>query len=282
MGLFAFRPTGCAFVCLALVACAGGDGASNKGSAHSTSLPLLVGVSAGPVTSGFAAGRLRKRADLHAFRITKYPVTRAEYARCVSAGACKKVDKPACDLGETGPLARFSVEEPLSPALCVGVEQAKKFCAWGGGRLPTLAEWFLAARGSEPKLYSWGNEAPSCDRHPRVERIEPAGPEDQDALVRTAPCAMVEANGRLVVAEHEAGASPYGVQDILLAPGELLATDAKALFSGCLQGFDACLVTGDKPGAIEAVAPLRAKDKASDAQTDGNQAYGFRCVLGEK
>jgi len=89
---------------------------------------------------------------LNTYQIWRYEITNKQFNQCINAGVCK---------GTT-------VTDKLDhPVVNVDWYQAKAYCGWVGGRLPTEAEWEKAASWDvETKtkfIYPWGNGDPSSD-----------------------------------------------------------------------------------------------------------------------
>src|SRR5262249_6118472 len=123
------------------------------------------------------------------FRIARAPVTNGEFARFVEDGGYTRRELWGeagwawrAQLGASGPVywrrgpegfQRRSYDRvvPLGehlPVIYVRWHEADAYCRWAGRRLPTEAEWELAA-SAEPdnarkRRYPWGDEPPSPER----------------------------------------------------------------------------------------------------------------------
>lgn len=151
----------------------------------------LVFVPAGEFLMGSAGQALDADEDekpqhavyLDAYWIDRTEVTNDMYRQCVAAGGC----------GEPAHSPRYSMSDHGNhPAVGVSWDQAVAYCAWAGRRLPTEAEWEKAARGTDGRLYPWGNGEPDESRLNFDQRVDDT----------------------VGVGSYPAGASPYGALDM--------------------------------------------------------------------
>lgn len=92
---------------------------------------------------------------LSAFWVDQTEVSNAMFQKCVDAGNCK-----APLMGGLNPYygkAKYKDH----PVVYVSWEAAQNYCTWAGRRLPTEAEWEKAARGTDGRLYPWGDTLPN-------------------------------------------------------------------------------------------------------------------------
>lgn len=153
----------------------------------------LVYVPAGPFTMGSDMAPNEKpvhTVTLDAFWIDQFEVTNAQYQQCVATRACA-----APPDGYSGRHPDGYYNNPAFanfPVASVTWTEANQYCLWAGGRLPSEAEWEKAARGTDARLFPWGNTFDPARANSAL----------NVTLVTTA------------AGTYPTGASPYGAQDM--------------------------------------------------------------------
>ncbi|MEL7367418.1 MAG: SUMF1/EgtB/PvdO family nonheme iron enzyme [Myxococcota bacterium] len=129
--------------------------------------------------------------NMSSFIIDLNEITVGEYRACVDDGTCSApLELENCN---------YTMEDREDhPVNCVTHEQAREYCAFVNSRLPTEAEWEMAARGTmDARRYPWGNEDADCTRGNFFVATD---------LVRCV-------NDTAPVGTSTAGASPFGLLD---------------------------------------------------------------------
>ena len=151
----------------------------------------MVSIPAGEFTMGSQDGDADEqpahKVFLDAFSIDVYEVTVGQYAEFLRSGEAR------------APLDWNTMNQSANqkrPVANVDWPDAAAYCKWAGKRLPTEAEWEKAARGTDGRIYPWGNDPPT----PLHANYGKMGSHDYGTL---AP-----------VGTTEDGKSPYGIYDM--------------------------------------------------------------------
>lgn len=131
----------------------------------------------------------KRKVHVDGFFIDKHEVTVARWQQFVRASGHRSKS--------TETSRHFDQPEKQDlPAGEITWAEAKAYAQWAGRRLPTDAEWEKAARGTDGRLYPWGNDPPT------LEHGHFGGKKERPLLYTR-------------VGASPKGASPYGVLDMV-------------------------------------------------------------------
>jgi formylglycine-generating enzyme required for sulfatase activity len=127
---------------------------------------------------------------LEGFYIDQYEVTNRQYQAFVDASGYVTDAEHKSEANTWRTVYQEGMDD--HPVVWMSWNDARAYCDWAGKRLPTEAEWEKAARGTDARLWPWGDDW------------------DADLLNSSQ-------SGRRAttpVGSFQAGASPYGVLDM--------------------------------------------------------------------
>jgi formylglycine-generating enzyme required for sulfatase activity len=189
----------------------------------------------------FLFGEDKRKRSLPKYQISRYPVTNLQYKYFLNAHPDHP--PPAYWKGPT-----FPVSKMYHPVVGVSFYDALAFCKWMRCRLPTQAEWEKAARGDDGRIYPWGEDwqdGKYCN--------------NWEAKVR----------GTTPVEKFKAGASPFGVRDMVGNVWEWTASEDQGPYMHVLRG-----------GSWRSFGQfaVRITQRDSLAPGDSRDDIGFRCA----
>ncbi len=220
---------------------------------------IMIEIPAGPFVMGNDAGRDDEapahEADLLVFEIDKFAVTNADFAIFVEATGYET------DAEKEG-LSRFwrdaAEGKETHPVVYVSWNDAKAYCEWCEKRLPAEAEWEKAARGTDGRLYPWGNEYDASKLN------------GKDSGIR----------GTTAVGSYASGTSAYGVEDMAGNVWEWTADWYEAYpgssYRSPYYGEQYKVLRGG--GWFETDVFVRATVRNATSATAANDDIGFRCA----
>ncbi|HXR39603.1 MAG TPA: SUMF1/EgtB/PvdO family nonheme iron enzyme [Terracidiphilus sp.] len=131
--------------------------------------------------------------EIKPFFIDKFPVTNAQFKQFLDA--TRYTPQDSINFLRDWKNGAIPQGWDNRPVTWVSLEDARAYAKWAGKRLPHEWEWQLAAQGTDGRAYPWGNVwQPANVPTPDISRSM-RGPDAIDT--------------------HPAGASPYGVMDLV-------------------------------------------------------------------
>ncbi len=125
---------------------------------------------------------------IDSFLIDRYPVTNAQYYEFLTNSGYRPADTTRYLKNWLS--GKFRQGQERYPVVYVSIEDMNAYAKWAGKRLPTQAEWQLAAQGTDKRKWPWGDEFHGTYCNNSFDRLTPV-----DAFSK--------------------GQSPYGVMDLV-------------------------------------------------------------------
>jgi len=173
---------------------------------------------------------------------------------------------------ELMPGHRYPAGEDELPVTHVLKRDAEEFCRRAGRRLPSNAEWEKAARGTDGRVYPWGNEFRAD--HANINRRFDAG--SRNASLCNTPFAP--SKGKLPGGTFLKGTSPYGCQDMA---GNVWEWVSDVWLDPVSFGQKAGEPRGIIRGGAYSYSPLQARTsyQGFEALETTCHDVGFRCAM---
>ena len=197
----------------------------------------------------FLFGEKKEPVDLPAYFIDRTEVSNSAYAKF-----CEAKGRPA------------PAGDPDFPVVNITIQEAREYAAWANKRLPSPQEWEKAARGTEGRMFPWGDQADSTR-----------------AAVKPTPLQPVES--------FPNGASPYKVLNMIGNVWEFVE-DPQQPSEGAIATFAKLLDPPPQPGEPwygirglsfqEVLQPGAIWDHHSVPERWKEPSVGFRCVRSAK
>ncbi|MCG8421649.1 MAG: formylglycine-generating enzyme family protein [Proteobacteria bacterium] len=183
----------------------------------------LVAIPAGTFVMGDSGGDANeapRSMSVAGFRLMRYEVTNGQFARFVAdTGYVTDPEErgfgsvwldrrwsniPGADWRHPHGPATSITDRDSHPVVQVSAGDAAAFCAYHELRLPSEVEWEFAARGTDGRRYTWGNEPPYRGTlRGNFGTPKCCAPDPSDGYYRIAP-----------VGQYSEGLSPFGLFDI--------------------------------------------------------------------